>query len=186
MVKHRQNILFVFIFSIIIMNLIRNLFSTIDTEISYFCFIGEEGSSSSYNLGGSSTGGMPDPGKGPGEHLHVNRPESNNSKDDYDFSNQNRSLNTNIEIKTIQDAIDHLEKLREKEKTIRIAIARDFNISQEITLNDVDISFKKPYSPIAKFLIDYRNSNRLNQFLNKGSPGKTSIDKVINHLRKKL
>lgn len=171
-----------------------------DLDFSYFDFIGEtpdphNGSSTQGGEGNSLGGG------GPGHEQHIYRPESNTSgdQDDSAASSSNNAApkrakyyqldkpSDNVEINTVQGAIDHIEKLKLREMNLRIIIAKDYNISQDMRLRDLDISFKKPLTPIAKYLDNCRKmEDPRRRLFHKSSPGNTRVKYVLAYLKNKL
>lgn len=192
-----QNIIWIFIIiTLNLINVIWNFIVVLDFDFAYFDFIGEPQNSYSGNSAqggeGSSSGGG-----GPGHEQHVYRPESDTSRDQGDPSSSNNSMtrakllekpSDNIEINTVEGAINHLEKLKQREINIRVIIAKDLNISRDIRLRDMDISFKKPLTtPIAKYLDNCRKmEDPRSRLFHKSSPGNTPVDRVLNYLRNKL
>lgn len=190
-----QNIIWIFIIiTINFISVIWNFFVVLDLDPSYFDFIGEPqtsyGESSAQGGNGNSSGG------GPGHEQHVYRPESDTSRDQDDPSSSDNTTtrakllakpSDNIEINTVEGAIDHLEQLKQREINIRVMIAKDLNVSKDIRLRDMDISFKKPLTPIAKYLDGCRKmEDPRRRLFHKSSPGNTPIDPILNYLRNKL
>jgi hypothetical protein len=63
-----------------------------------------------------------------------------------------------------------------------VEIAKDWNVSQDIRLRDLNISFKKPQSSIEKYLSEYRGLYRGTNLFSK-MPGQTPVDRIIEHLK---
>jgi hypothetical protein len=102
----------------------------------------------------NSSGG----GGGPEQsHYH---PESKNNNEK---SLRERLLykpSDDTEINTAEEAINHIEQLKERENNLRILVAKgSTNISRDVRLRDLDISFKKPLTPIAKYLDNCRKND---------------------------
>lgn len=178
-----------------IISLLFNFFTVWDLDISFFDFIGDPKNPHSGNPGqggdGNSSGG------GPGHEPHVYRPDESNTKDNdnssssYNKSRRERLLekpSDDVEINTVEGAINHLEKLVERERNIRMLIAKDMNISRDIRLRDLDISFKKPLTtPIAKYLDNCRRmEDPRRRLFHKASPGNTRVNHILDYLRNKL
>lgn len=171
--------------------------TAVDLDISHFDFIESGDTQNSYK--GGPDGGGNSSGGGPGrEQQHVYHTESNTDKDSNEPSSSGRrSLRASllekpsdtVDINTVEDAVNHLEKLKQRERNIRFMIAqgKHYDISRDIRLRDLDISFKKPLSPIAKYLDNCRKmEDPRRRIFHKSSPGNTPIDSILNYLRNKL
>lgn len=182
------------ILTINFINIIFNLFAALDLDFSCFDFINEPQNPNSGNSGNSGEGGNSSGGGDPGHEQNVHRPESDRSenKDKQDRASAWRAKHLekpsdDIEINTVEGAITHIEKLKQREHNLRIVVAKHHNISRDFRLRDLDISFKKPHTPIAKYL-DYcrKMDDPRHRIFYKGSPGNTPVANVLNYLRNKL
>tara|TARA_Y100000815_G_scaffold275080_1_gene311438 strand:+ start:1332 stop:1886 length:555 start_codon:yes stop_codon:yes gene_type:complete len=183
---------------LIILNLIYaiiNLFVSIDLDISFFDFMSDTQNSNNYGQPGGTNNSS---GGGPGnEEQHIYRSESNTDQDNDNSSSSKRQTprarllekpSDNVEINTVEDAINHIEKLKQREINLRHLIAKgQHEISRDIRLRDLDISFKKPLSNIAKYLDNCRKMEDPGRRLfHKSSPGNTPVNNILGFLRKKL
>jgi len=177
-----------------VINLVRILY-LLDIDISWFDFINEpDNSHTSYfsQNGSGSSGG----GGGSGHEQHVYRPESNTSEENEKTSSSNGKTwrekalakpSDDVEINTVEDAINHIETLKQREINLRILIAKHQNVSQDIRLRDLDISFKKPLTPIAKYLENCRKmEDPRSRIFYKSSPGNTPVNNILRYLKNKL
>lgn len=201
MAKFKYN----FFLFILFANLLAVIYFNItgfDLDISHYDFIGD--TQNSYTGGpdgggNSSAGGGNSSGGGPGhERQHAYYTESNTDKDSNEPSSSNQGSrrarllekpSDTVEINTVEDALNHLEKLKQREINLRYLIAqgRHYDISRDIRLRDLDISFKKPLSPIAKYLDNCRKMDDPRcRIFHKSSPGNTPINSILNYLRNKL
>lgn len=192
--KHKNIIIIIII---VITNLIRcfYLFFPLNLDILPLDFINEPNNSSSgysYQDGSGSSGG----GGGSGHEQHIYRPESGTTEDNENASSSKpKSFRERIlarpsndaEINTVEDAINHIEALKDREINLRYIIAKHPNISRDIRLRDLDISFKKPLSPIAKYLDNCRKvDDPRSRIFYKSSPGNTPVYKILDYLKNKL
>lgn len=192
--KYKDIIIFIII---IIINLSRSfyLFFPLDLETLPFDFINEPNNpsgGSSYQDGSGSSGG----GGGSGHEQHIYRTESGTAEDnDSTSSSKPKTFRERIlakpsddaEINRVEDALHHIEALKAREENLRYIIAKHPNISRDIRLRDLDISFKKPLSPIAKYLDNCRKmDDPRSRIFYKSSPGNTPVYKILDYLRNKL
>lgn len=192
-----RNFIFLLIYVIIyLLSIIFNFIEILDLDISCFDFIGEPSNNSSFNENSPQGGNNNSSGGGPGHEQSVHGPQSDRSQDqdDLESSRSRRRAklfekpSDDIEINTVEGAITHLEKLKEREMNLRAVVAKSLNISRDIRLRDLDISFKKPLTtPIAKYLDNCRKmEDPRRRLFHKASPGNTPIDHVLAYLRNKL
>lgn len=180
-----------------IINLIRCFFLFFPFELDTlpFDFINEPNNPSgnfSHQDGSGSSGG----GGGSGHEQHIYRTESGATEDNENTSSskpktfRERILakpSDTAEINTVEDAINHIEALKTREINLRYIIAKHTNISRDIRLRDLDISFKKPLSPIAKYLDNCRKKDDpRSRIFSKSSPGNTPVYKILDYLKNKL
>jgi hypothetical protein len=192
--KYKDIIIFIII---IIINLSRffYLFYPLDLDILPFDFINKPDNSSggySHQYGSGSSGG----GGGSGHEQHIYRTESGTAEDnDNTSSSKPKTFRERIlakpsddaEINTAEEAINHIEALKAREINLRYIIAKHPNISRDIKLRDLDISFKKPLSPIAKYLDNCRKiDDPRSRIFYKSSPGNTPVYKILDYLKNKL
>lgn len=183
---------------IIIVNLIRCFYIFFPIELdswSSFDFINEPTNSSSENF--SHQGGSGSSGGGSGHEQHIYRTEQRTGEEDNQNSSSSKATSfrerilakpsDDTEINTVEDAINHIEALKSREMNLRYIIAKHPNISRDIRLRDLDISFKKPLSPIAKYLDNCRKvDDPRSRIFSKSSPGNTPVYKILAYLKNKL
>lgn len=195
-----KDIILIFIF--IIINMVRCLFFfDLGLNIIPFDFINEPdnpssqgGSGSSFPEGSGSSGGG-----GSGHEQHIYRSESETNEDNDNLSLAKPGTNSfkdyllakpseDAPINTVEDAINHIEALKTREKNLRYMIANDTNISRDIRLRDLDINFKqKPLGNIAKYLDNCRKmDDPRSRIFYKSSPGNTPVENILRYLRNKL